>query len=155
MVDVTLDPFISCGQTRWGVKNWQNQSGVNAVFGRNNSCGPSGAGIIVDRTNYIKVTTKNSTSLQGAWQAGIQGTDPWGTKDTDGTQPAVNHNTVMPLSSGLFYQLEVQYLWYRSATSKPASSTANVMANMLVNFWFGDKTKKVIVGGKPSTKTRL
>jgi hypothetical protein len=142
---ITYDPGFICGNKYWGIKNYQNSNDSNYKFGKDENCSnnnlkepaiPNEGGI----RNYVKVTThKNADRQYAAWQAAIQGTDPW-KFDAKNNGAAIHANDKFPLDSDLDYRLDVQYLWFSDNVSKPSNSNNNssAQANLLVDLWFVD-----------------
>jgi hypothetical protein len=141
--NITYDPGFGCSNKYWGTKNYQNGNELNPAFGRNNDCNdnpnepslPDESGI----KNYIKVMAETGETTQEsiAWQAAIQGTDPWG-YDSKNNGGALNHNDRFQLSPDLDYDLKVQYLWFDDSTSRPQNANDNLKASLLVDLWFAD-----------------
>jgi hypothetical protein len=141
--EITYDPGFGCGNKYWGVKNYNNDNNLNPAFGKNNNCDsnldqpniPTKNGI----KNYMKMMAKTKfiTTQSDAWQAAIQGADPWGYDDKY-HGGALNHNDRFQLSPDLNYQLKVGYLWFDDNISKPQTDNDNVKASLLVDLWLVD-----------------
>jgi hypothetical protein len=145
--DITYDVEFGCDNKYWGIKNYLNNninnSNADYKFGRNNDCKdnqlessiPNENGI----KNYVEVIAKTKIIDQNstAWQAAIQGTDPWG---YTATRPggALNSNSRFPLPADLDYKIQVRYLWSNDDVSKPNTENDNLKASLLVDLWFAD-----------------
>jgi hypothetical protein len=150
--NITHDPGFGCSNKYWGIKNYQNQNERDPAFGKNNDCNdnpnepsiPEESGI----KNYIKVMaeTEKTTQESIAWQAAIQGIDPWG-YDSKNNGGALNNNDGFQLSPDLDYQLKVQYLWFDDNTSRPQNANDNLKASLLVDLWFADTASPRITDG--------
>lgn len=151
---VTNDQWFTYGHNYWGNKNHQNSyDGIVSFYCKNNagevdqSCAD---GLLDGRTNYVIHTTTKSGDVQMAWQASIQGTDPWGTSDV-GTGAKTRNAHFDTLYADKDYQLQVQYAWFDDSVSSPSPQAANgtISANLLTDLWFrnqqGGRTNNLVV----------
>jgi hypothetical protein len=133
--DVVLDYGFGCGNRNWRIKNYQNEESNSYIFGYRSDCATQWGSTYHGRQNYVKlhVAIDNSNHPQWyiAWEAGIQGIDPWGTSDT--STGAGYHDTRFPASSWNSYNLHVQWIWTNDA--RPATSS-NIHAHYLTDLWF-------------------
>jgi hypothetical protein len=135
---VTFDSEFECGDKYWGIKNWGNKRPEDYSFGRSGDCSDNELQPKIPAnkndglTHYARVVSQtfDSDRKSLAWQAVIQGRDPWGNSNNS------TFSNKFPLPSQLDYNLEVNYLWFNDNTSKPWYG--NVKANLLVNLWFAD-----------------
>lgn len=142
---VTLDKGLGCGKKNWGIKNHQNDETGQNTFGMHDNC-TTVLNQYKGRNNNVKIHTGISGGVVEdiAWQAIIQGTDPWGNSDTSGG--ALNHNTAfdnLASDQTTDYQLKTQWVWTND--KKPATTTSNIKANYLTNIWFDNGAGKVLV----------
>jgi hypothetical protein len=135
---VTFNSQFQCGDKYWAIKNWGNKRSEDYSFGRSGDCSDNElqpripANINDGLRHYARVASEtiDSDRKSLAWQAVIQGRDPWGNSNNS------TYSNKFPLPTQLDYNLEVSYLWFNDNTSKPWYG--NVKANLLVNLWFVD-----------------
>lgn len=145
-VTVTLDKGIGCGPKYWGVKNFQNEQTGSNSFGRDANCnhvayyfGRNNTAVLVTRIDGVSDPVQDI-----AWQAIIQGTDPWGF-DGDDTQPQVSNGNFNTLTAEKNFNLKTQWVW--SNDLLPNSASSNIKTNYLTNLWFqkSSDANKVLV----------
>jgi hypothetical protein len=143
IAEVTRDSEFECGNKFWGIRDHRNfYQGAQHIFAKSSDCRMNDSAPSMPNengtTNYLKLVSqnKNNDDEDIAFEAGLQGTTPWGFNSKDDGGAALS-NEMMPLPTDLDYQLEAEYMWLDNEISRP-SEEGNVKANLNVDLWFAD-----------------
>lgn len=151
--DVAIDYGIGCGHGYWGVKNYQNDNGFHDdfKFGKLKDCtdNPAEASWF-GRDNYVKLAVHNDGAKAEdiAWQAIIQGNDPWNCPNcaADNFPPQNSYTDNFPHDATKNYNLRVQWLWTNDLKPEASAGADNLRAYMLTNLWFkSPNTNRIVV----------
>lgn len=143
---------VGCGIGYWGVKNYQNPTydDTNPVFadkfGKLDTCADNpNRSTWIDRDNYFEAKVRNDGATAGkiAWQAIIQGEDPWGTPwnpSTENKAPTKRTQATdkFPILSTNDYTLKGQWIWTNDLKPTPTNADGTTTAWYLTNIWLKD-----------------